>query len=85
MSLAVASETMFWTLRRTREPTAINWRPTLWTAALAMTRFVKPKLAIPSHYGSFPIIARDAAAFVEGLQGSGVEALVPEKGKAVTV
>lgn len=55
------------------------------TAALAMTRFVKPKLAIPCHYGSFPIIAQDAAVFVEGLKGSGVEALVPEKGKAVTV
>ncbi len=55
------------------------------TAALAMTRFVKPKLAIPCHYGSFPIIAQDAAVFVDGLKGSGVEALVPEKGKAVTV
>lgn len=55
------------------------------TAALAMTRFVKPKLAIPCHYGSFPIIAQDAAVFVEGLKASGVEALVPEKGKAVTV
>ncbi|SEK38782.1 L-ascorbate metabolism protein UlaG, beta-lactamase superfamily [Bosea lupini] len=55
------------------------------TAALAMTRFVKPKLAIPCHYGSFPIIAQDAAVFVEGLKGSGIKALVPEKGKAVTV
>jgi L-ascorbate metabolism protein UlaG (beta-lactamase superfamily) len=55
------------------------------TAALAMTRFVKPKLAIPCHYGSFPIIAQDAAVFVDGLKGTGVEALVPEKGKAVTV
>jgi len=50
-----------------------------------MTRFVKPKLAIPCHYGSFPIIAQDAAVFVDGLKGSGIEALVPEKGKAVTV
>ncbi len=55
------------------------------TAALAMTRFVKPKLAIPCHYGSFPIIARDAAAFVAGLEGSSTQALVPEKGKAVAV
>ncbi len=55
------------------------------TAALAMTRFVKPKLAIPCHYGSFPIIAQDAAVFVDGLKGSGVEALVPEKGKAATI
>ncbi len=55
------------------------------TAALAMTRFVKPKLAIPCHYGSFPIIAQDAAVFVDGLKGSGVEALVPEKGNAVAI
>ncbi|MGX1788775.1 metal-dependent hydrolase [Bosea sp. NPDC055332] len=55
------------------------------TAALAMTRFVKPKLAIPCHYGSFPIIAQDAVVFVEGLKGSGVHALVPEKGKAATI
>lgn len=55
------------------------------TAALAMTRFVKPKLAIPCHYGSFPIIAQDAAVFIDGLKGSGVEALVPEKGKAATI
>uniref|UniRef100_UPI002FC79017 MBL fold metallo-hydrolase n=1 Tax=Bosea sp. (in: a-proteobacteria) TaxID=1871050 RepID=UPI002FC79017 len=55
------------------------------TAALAMTRFVKPKLAIPCHYGSFPIIAKDAAAFVAGLEGSNTRALVPEKGKAVAV
>jgi L-ascorbate metabolism protein UlaG (beta-lactamase superfamily) len=55
------------------------------TAALAMARFVKPKLAIPCHYGSFPIIAQDAAIFVEELKGSGVEALVPEKGKAATI
>ncbi|MCP4559738.1 MAG: metal-dependent hydrolase [Bosea sp.] len=55
------------------------------TAALAMTRFVKPKLAIPCHYGSFPIIAQDAAVFIDGLKGSGIEALVPEKGKAATI
>ncbi|CAN7218536.1 metal-dependent hydrolase [Bosea sp. LjRoot90] len=55
------------------------------TATLAMTRFVKPKVAIPCHYGSFPIIAKDAAVFVEGLKGSGIEALVLEKGKAVSV
>jgi L-ascorbate metabolism protein UlaG (beta-lactamase superfamily) len=53
------------------------------TAALAMTRFVKPKLAIPCHYASFPIVAHDAAAFVAALEGSGVATLLPEKGRAV--
>ena len=55
------------------------------TAALAMTRFVKPKVAIPSHYGSFPIIAQDADAFVAGLKGSGIEVRVPVKGEAFDV
>lgn len=54
-------------------------------AALAMTRFVKPKVAIPAHYGSFPIIDRNADAFVAGLEGSGVQALVPKKGEAFVV
>ncbi|AMJ59846.1 metal-dependent hydrolase [Bosea sp. PAMC 26642] len=54
-------------------------------AALAMTRFVKPKTAIPCHYGSFPIIDPNADAFVAGLKGSDVQALVPVKGEAVTL
>jgi L-ascorbate metabolism protein UlaG (beta-lactamase superfamily) len=54
-------------------------------AALAMTRFVKPKLAIPCHYGTFPIIYQNASAFVSAMAGSGIEVLVPQKGKAVAV
>ncbi|MGO4668688.1 metal-dependent hydrolase [Bosea sp. 2RAB26] len=55
------------------------------TAALAMTRFVKPKVAIPCHYGSFPIIAQNADEFVAALKGSDVRALVPGKGEAVEI
>ncbi|GAU85206.1 metal-dependent hydrolase [Bosea sp. BIWAKO-01] len=55
------------------------------TAALAMTRFVKPKVAIPCHYGSFPIIAENADEFVAALKGSDVRALVPGKGEAVEI
>ena len=55
------------------------------TAALAMTRFVKPRLAIPCHYGSFPIIDQTADTFVAALEGSEVKALVPKKGEAVEV
>ncbi len=54
-------------------------------AALAMTRFVKPKLAIPCHYGSFPIIDANADAFLAGLKGSDVQALVPKAGVAVEI
>jgi L-ascorbate metabolism protein UlaG (beta-lactamase superfamily) len=53
------------------------------TAALAMTRFVKPKVAIPCHYGSFPIIDQTPDAFVAALAGSEVEAVVPRKGEPV--
>jgi len=55
------------------------------TAALAMTRFVKPALAIPCHYGSFPIVDQNADAFVAGLTGSDVAVLVPKPGEAVEV
>lgn len=55
------------------------------TAALAMTRFVKPAIAIPCHYGTFPIIDQNADAFVAGLAGSQIKALVPAKGEAVTL
>lgn len=54
------------------------------TAALAMTRFVKPQVAIPCHYGSFPIIAPNADGFVAALNGTAVTALVPAKGVAAT-
>lgn len=54
-------------------------------AALAMTRFVKPKVAVPCHYGSFPIIDQNADTFVAGLKGSDVQAVVPKKGEAVTL
>ncbi|TAJ30225.1 metal-dependent hydrolase [Bosea sp. (in: a-proteobacteria)] len=54
-------------------------------AALAMTRFVKPKVAIPCHYGSFPIIDANADAFVAGLKGSDVQAFVPRKGEAFAI
>ena len=55
------------------------------TAALAMTRFVKPKLAIPAHYGSFPIVAQDPGAFVAAMEGSGTPVRVPAKGEAFAV
>ncbi len=54
-------------------------------AALAMTRFVKPKVAIPSHYATFALLDQNADTFVAGLKGSSVEAVVPKKGEAFTV
>lgn len=55
------------------------------TAALAMRRFVRPKVAIPMHYGTFPIIDPDANAFAKAMKGSGIKVKVPEKGLAVSL
>jgi L-ascorbate metabolism protein UlaG (beta-lactamase superfamily) len=40
------------------------------TAALAVQKFLKVRLAIPCHYGTFPILAPNANAFVKALKGS---------------
>lgn len=55
------------------------------TAALAMTRFVRPKIAIPCHFGTFPIIDQNADAFVAALKGSDVKALLPKTGEAIEI
>jgi L-ascorbate metabolism protein UlaG (beta-lactamase superfamily) len=55
------------------------------TAALAMSRFVKPKVAIPCHYGSFPMVDQNAAGFVSALSGSDIKVLAPARGETVTV
>lgn len=53
-------------------------------AAFAVKRFFKPKAVIPCHYGSFPIIAPDASAFLAAMEGSGVQVVTPQIGTAVT-
>jgi L-ascorbate metabolism protein UlaG (beta-lactamase superfamily) len=55
------------------------------TAALAVKRFFKLDKVIPCHYGSFPIIAPNADAFVADMKGHATTVVVPEKGRAVTV
>ncbi len=55
------------------------------TAALAVKRFLKVDVAIPCHYGSFPIIEKNADAFVSEMKGSSTRVIVPEKGKAFSV
>ncbi len=54
-------------------------------AAFAIKRFFKPKAVIPCHYGSFPIIAADADAFVAAMEGSGVQVITPHVGMAVSL
>jgi L-ascorbate metabolism protein UlaG (beta-lactamase superfamily) len=56
------------------------------TAAFAVNRFFpKVKAVIPCHYGTFPIIAQNADEFVDLLQGSGVQVIVPHKSMPVRV
>ncbi|TDR94438.1 metal-dependent hydrolase [Enterovirga rhinocerotis] len=54
-------------------------------AAFAVRRFFKPKAVIPCHFGSFPIIAPNADAFVAAMEGSGMQVLTPHVGTAVTL
>ena len=53
-------------------------------AAYAVKRFFRPKAVIPCHYGSFPIIAPNADAFLAAMEGSGVQIVVPHAGTGVT-
>lgn len=53
------------------------------TAAMAARRFLKPQIAIPMHYGTFDIIDPDASKFIAAMDGSGIEVVVPEIGKAI--
>ena len=55
------------------------------TAALAVRRYFKLDAVIPCHYGSFPIIAKDASAFAAAMQGHATKVIVPEKGVATDV
>jgi L-ascorbate metabolism protein UlaG (beta-lactamase superfamily) len=55
------------------------------SAAFAVKRFFKLDAVIPCHYGSFPIIAPTADAFVAEMKGHATKVIVPEKGKAVRV
>jgi L-ascorbate metabolism protein UlaG (beta-lactamase superfamily) len=49
-----------------------------------MTRFVKPRVAIPIHYATFGLLAPNADAFVAAMKGSGIEVLVPKSGDTLS-
>lgn len=51
-------------------------------AALACRRFFNFETVLPCHFGSFPIIDQTAEKFVAGLDGSGVEVVLPKVGEA---
>lgn len=53
-------------------------------AAFAVRRFFRPKAVIPCHFGSFPIVAPNADAFVAAMEGSGIQVVLPHVGTGVT-
>jgi L-ascorbate metabolism protein UlaG (beta-lactamase superfamily) len=52
--------------------------------ALAVREFIRPKYALPMHYGTFPILAGKPEDFAKGMEGSGVRVVVPQPGEQVT-
>jgi L-ascorbate metabolism protein UlaG (beta-lactamase superfamily) len=57
------------------------------SAALALHRFIKPRLVIPCHYGTFPILAQTPDSFIEAVatRGDHIKVVVPKIGEAVEV
>ncbi|MDR1827580.1 MAG: metal-dependent hydrolase, partial [Methylobacteriaceae bacterium] len=55
------------------------------SAAMAVTRYFKPRAVFPCHYGSFPIVAPTAAEFISLLEGTGVQVVTPHVGLGVTI
>jgi L-ascorbate metabolism protein UlaG (beta-lactamase superfamily) len=54
-------------------------------AALACRRYFNFDIAIPCHYGSFPIIDQTAEKFVEGLKDASTKAVVPKVGDTISL
>jgi L-ascorbate metabolism protein UlaG (beta-lactamase superfamily) len=55
------------------------------TAAMAVKRFLNVEVAIPCHFGTFPIIDPNADKFVAEMKGHATKVIVPEKGKPFSV
>jgi L-ascorbate metabolism protein UlaG (beta-lactamase superfamily) len=54
-------------------------------AALACRRFFKFETVVPCHFASFPIIDQTAEKFADGLEGSGVDVVLPKVGVAIDI
>ena len=54
-------------------------------AALACQRFFGFRKVIPCHYGTFPILDKDASTFVEAMEGQSAAVIVPKVGEAFAV
>ncbi|MCR4265444.1 metal-dependent hydrolase [Nitratireductor sp. ZSWI3] len=54
-------------------------------AALACQRYFHFEKVVPCHFGTFPMIDRTADKFVDGLEGSKTEVLLPKIGEAFEI
>jgi L-ascorbate metabolism protein UlaG (beta-lactamase superfamily) len=54
-------------------------------AAMACQRFFEFETIVPCHYGTFPIIDKNADKFVDGMNGAPGKVLVPKIGEAVEI
>ena len=54
-------------------------------AALAARRFFHFDVAIPCHYGTFPLLDQTADKFVEGMKGAPTKVLVTSPGEVLTL
>ena len=52
-------------------------------AAFATNRFLKPKFAIPMHYGTYPILAGKPEEYIKALGVSSTKVIVPQPGEKV--
>jgi L-ascorbate metabolism protein UlaG (beta-lactamase superfamily) len=52
--------------------------------ALAVRDLIKPRVALPMHYGTFPVLAGKPEDFAKGLEGSGIRVVVPQPGETVS-
>jgi L-ascorbate metabolism protein UlaG (beta-lactamase superfamily) len=52
-------------------------------AAIATNRFLKPKFAIPMHYGTYPILAGKPEEYIKALGNSATKVIVPQPGEKV--
>ena len=54
-------------------------------AALACRRFFSFAKVFPCHYGTFPILDKDASTFAEAMEGQSAAVIVPKVGEAFAV
>ena len=52
-------------------------------AAYATRELIKPKFAMPMHYGSNPLAKGTAAEYVQAMSGSATKIFTPEPGQKI--